>query len=79
MSDYQPIACIAHERLEFAVLKRQALRLHYRAASGEERMATVLPLDVYTREGAEWLVVRDETGAEQVIRLDRIVSSDPAC
>lgn len=76
MTDYVPIACIAHERLEFAVLKRQHLALRYLDASGRELTANVLPLDVYTREGAEWLKVRDRQGVEDVIRLDRILSSD---
>lgn len=77
MTDYVPIACIAHERLEFAVLKRQRVGLVYRDEAGGEHSADVLPLDVYTREGAEWLVVRDAAGAEFTVRLDRILSSDP--
>lgn len=76
MSDYRPIACVAHERLEFAVLKRQRLRLRYVDEAAAERAATVLPLDVYTRDGAEWLSVRDEEGREFVVRLDRIVASE---
>jgi Rho-binding antiterminator len=78
MSDYRPIACIDHERLEFAVLKRQRLRLRYLDPDAGERAATVLPLDVYTRDGAEWLSVRDGTGSEFVVRLDRILASEPA-
>jgi Rho-binding antiterminator len=76
-SDYVPIACAAHERLEFAVLKRLPLRLRYLEASAGEREARVMPLDVYTRDGAEWLAARDEAGAEFVVRLDRILASDP--
>lgn len=78
MADYVPIACVAHERLEFAVLKRQALRLRWRDEAGVEQAGRVMPLDVYTRDGAEWLRLRDESGAEQVVRLDRILASDPA-
>lgn len=77
MADYAPIACVAHERLEFAVLKRQRLRLVYRDEAGAEQAAEVLPLDVYTRDGAEWLSVRDEAGREFVVRLDRILGSHP--
>jgi hypothetical protein len=33
-SDYVPIACVEHERLEFAVLRRQRLRLEYRDEGG---------------------------------------------
>lgn len=78
MSDYQPIPCVAHERLEFAVLRRQPLLLRYRLEAGGERQARVLPVDVHTRAGAEWLVVRDEAGVEDVVRLDRILASEPA-
>jgi Rho-binding antiterminator len=75
MSDYVPIACIAHERLEFAVLKRQRLHLRYKDKAGTVLTADVLPLDVYTRDGAEWLKARDQTGVESVIRLDRILAT----
>lgn len=77
MSDYIPIACIAHERLEFAVLKRQRLMLRFLGDAAAEQVATLLPLDVYTRDGAEWLKARDEGGHEFVIRLDRILASEP--
>lgn len=70
MSDYLPIACVAHERLEFAVLKRRRLRL---VCGGLGALAG-LPVDVYTKEGAEWLVLRDDASREHVIRLDRIES-----
>ncbi len=74
MSDipYQPIPCSQHEQLEFAALRRIPLRLTYDTDSGAEtRLVRVL--DVFTRDGAEWLRFSDATGAEAVIRLDRIV------
>jgi Rho-binding antiterminator len=64
---YQPIPCAQHERLEFAVLTRQWLDL--RVDGVEQRL---LPLDVYTREGAEWLRARTSDGEERVVRLDRL-------
>lgn len=67
--NYQPIACILHERLEFSVLRRIPLMLEY---SGQK--LSVLPLDVATRNGAEWLKFRHEDGKEEEIRLDRITS-----
>jgi Rho-binding antiterminator len=66
---YQPIACMQHERLEFSVLRRIMLELTY--AGKRER---VLPLDVATRNGAEWLKFRRADGSEEEIRLDRIES-----
>ena len=77
MNDYVPIACVEHERLEFAVLRRQTLHLRYREEDGVAVNRIVLPTDVRTRDGAEWLTCRDADGVERVIRLDRIVSAVP--
>jgi Rho-binding antiterminator len=69
LSDYQPIACSDHERLEFAALKRQWLEVNVKAGDrpGRQRL---LPLDVYTRDGAEWLVAETESGEKLMLRLD---------
>lgn len=74
MSSYVPIPCIAHEKLEFAVLRRQKLRLRLREEGGEERVLIVFPTDVSTRDGAEWLSYRTDAGASSVARLDSILS-----
>lgn len=78
MRAYVPIACVEHERLEFAVLRRQKLVLQVLDESGKACMLTVLPTDVATREQAEWLTYREDTGAVGVVRLDRILSAKPA-
>ena len=78
MSGYLPIPCVEHERLEYAVLKRQHLRLRFLDAAGARRELLVLPIDVATRDGAEWLSYRDEAGGEGVLRLDRLLSFDAA-
>ena len=71
MSDYQPIACADHERLEFAALKRQWLDVNVKAGErvGHQRL---MPVDVYTRDGAEWLVAETESGERLTLRLDRL-------
>jgi Rho-binding antiterminator len=69
---YRPIPCIEHERLEYAALRRTPLLLTYQAG-GERMTARVSVLDVYTRDGAEWLSFSDEAGKHAVIRLDQIV------
>lgn len=68
---YQPISCINHERLEFAVLKRQWLDIEVRQGehSGRKRL---LPLDVYAREGVEWLEAQTEAGEKLTLRLDQL-------
>lgn len=69
MSDYQPIACADHERLEIAALRRQWLIVNVTAGvrPGPQRL---LPVDVYTRDGAEWLVAETESGGQVTLRLD---------
>jgi len=77
MNDYVPIACIEHERLEFAVLRRQKLVLQVLDDSGNFSTLSVLPIDVATRDQAEWLTYRDDSGAVGVVRLDRIQLTKP--
>lgn len=74
VSEYQPISCIQHERLEFSVLRKIPLQLEYLLDSGKIHQ-NVMPLDVATRHGAEWLKFR-VIGTEDVteIRLDSIIS-----
>jgi Rho-binding antiterminator len=68
---YQPISCVNHERLEFAALKRQWLEVKVLEGeySGRQRL---LPLDVYARDGVEWLEAQTESGEKLQLRLDWI-------
>ncbi|MFO7541310.1 MAG: transcriptional antiterminator, Rof [Thiobacillus sp.] len=69
MSEYRSIACADHERLEYAALTRQWLDMNVRSGDrlGRQRL---LPVDVYTRDGAEWLVAETESGEQMTLRLD---------
>ena len=69
MSDYRSIACSDHERLEFAALKRQWLDVNLTTGdrAGRQRL---MPLDVYTGDGAEWLLAETESGEKLTLRLD---------
>jgi Rho-binding antiterminator len=71
LSDYRSIACADHERLEFAALTRQWLDVNVTAGDrpGRQRL---LPVDVYTRDGAEWLLAETESGERLTLRLDRL-------
>ena len=71
MSEYRAIACSDHERLEFAALKRQWLDLKVTTGdqAGPQRL---LPLDVYTRDGAEWLKAQTGAGDVVTLRLDTL-------
>jgi len=67
LSDYRPIACADHERLEFAALTRQWLEMRVDGA-----LRRLLPLDVYTRDGAEWLKAQTGAGDVVTLRLDTL-------
>ena len=69
MSDYRAIACADHDRLELAALKRQWLDLNVTTGdlAGRQRL---MPLDVATRDGAEWLLAETESGERLTLRLD---------
>jgi Rho-binding antiterminator len=69
VNDYRAIACADHERLEFAALKRQWLDVNVTAGdrAGRQRL---MPLDVYARDGAEWLLAETESGEQLTLRLD---------
>ncbi|MDP2111368.1 MAG: Rho-binding antiterminator [Thiobacillus sp.] len=69
MSDYRPIACSDHDRLELAALKRQWLDLKVTTGdrAGRQRL---MPRDVTTRDGAEWLLAETESGEQLTLRLD---------
>ena len=68
MSDYQPIACADHERLEFAALTRQWLEVTVSGGMAQ----CLLPLDVFTRAGAEWLKAQTGAGDVVTLRLDTL-------
>ncbi|MGE5319587.1 MAG: hypothetical protein ACM3KD_05355 [Hyphomicrobiaceae bacterium] len=68
MSDYRPIACADHERLEFAALTKQWLEVTVGGGTAQR----LLPLDVYTRAGAEWLQAQSEAGDVVTLRLDTL-------
>jgi len=65
VSDYRPIACVDHERLEFAALTRQQLAVRVNGLS-----MRMLPLDIYARNGAEWMLAETESGERLTLRLD---------
>jgi transcriptional antiterminator Rof (Rho-off) len=69
---YRPIDCSLHDELEAAATLRKTVRISYRASQGglveiEDRI-----LDIFTRDGAEY--VQLSRGAE--VRLDDLRSVD---
>lgn len=68
---YRPISCVSHERLEFAALKQQWLEVEVLEGEHKGRYR-LLPLDIYARDGVEWLEAQNESSEKLKIRLDWI-------
>ncbi|MEJ2423188.1 MAG: transcriptional antiterminator, Rof [Candidatus Thiodiazotropha sp.] len=69
---YTPIACGLHENYQYAVMKKAELDLRWRDVKDRIREARVLPVDVFTRDGGEYLQVEAGDGRVYTIRLDCI-------
>ncbi|MBR9988756.1 MAG: hypothetical protein KFH98_03315 [Gemmatimonadetes bacterium] len=72
MSDYEPIDCSDHDRLESLATLRQIARISYRGDNGEPREVEDLIEDLYARDGVEYL----RTAGGEELRLDSLVSVD---
>ena len=73
-SDYRPIDCGVHDRLESFAVKGTLCRVTYAKADGGEGVASGRIRDVFARSGAEFLLMDDGTE----LRLDRLRSVEPA-
>lgn len=65
---YEPISCSIHDEFLALATLRRSCELTVLSEDGGERTVSGVIADVYTREGAEYLQLRD--GA--TFRLDRI-------
>ncbi|HYQ73339.1 MAG TPA: Rho-binding antiterminator [Gammaproteobacteria bacterium] len=72
-TDYTPIDCGLYSEYEVVIMHHERLRLSWRDARGDVHIGIVTPIDLRTRNGAEFLVVREQDGETRSIRLDRIV------
>ncbi|HEY3858650.1 MAG TPA: transcriptional antiterminator, Rof [Gammaproteobacteria bacterium] len=75
MSDYQPIACGLYSQYELAVMHRTPLTVSWRGADGLDHLETLLPQDLETCKGEEFLVLLNAAGELLRVRLDRIFSA----
>jgi Rho-binding antiterminator len=72
-TDYTPIDCSLHSEYELAIMHGKRLRLSWRDPEGYHRIEVLVPVDLRTRQGEEFLVAIDPPGTEREIRLDRIL------
>ena len=75
MSDYQPIACGLYSEYELAIMHRTPLTLSWRGTDGLDHLETLLPKDLETCKGEEFLVLLNAAGEHLRVRLDRILSA----
>lgn len=69
---YRPINCEFHDVLEALATKRQSTTIAFVDASGgdvQTRSGAIV--DVYARDGADWL----QLSCGDVVRLDRVLSA----
>ena len=68
-SDYVPIACAMHDRLESWAVRRVPVEVVW-IDDGTTRRQTAVVADVRARDGADWVVL--STG--ETLRADRLVT-----
>lgn len=76
MTDYTPIDCALYSEYELAILQHRRLRVSWRGDDGQARIDVCTPLDLVTRNHAEFLVVSRADGQQLELRLDRIIRAD---
>ena len=72
MTDYTPIDCHAYGEFERAIIARQRLRINWRDGNGMDHLEILLPLDLETCQGEEFLHARNDRGERRRLRLDLI-------
>lgn len=72
MTDYSPIDCGLHSEYELAIMHRRRLKLRWRDDSGVTHTETLLPVDLQTRNGEEFLIAENRDGERVQLRLDRV-------
>ncbi|ABI57790.1 transcriptional antiterminator, Rof [Alkalilimnicola ehrlichii MLHE-1] len=69
--DYRPISCERYAELELHIMHARRLRVAWRTPQGQH-IDTLIPEDLHTRDGAEYLVARNRLGEAFIIRLDQL-------
>lgn len=71
--DYMPISCDLHSQYELAIMHKNKLYLRWKS---EEQIVTetnITPVDVRTKNKAEYLIAETSTHKNLCIRLDHII------
>jgi transcriptional antiterminator Rof (Rho-off) len=73
MTDYRPVDCTLHSEYELAIMQRRRLHLTWLGNDDTTCIEVVMPTDLYTRQGEEYMVVVRSNGQVENIRLDHII------
>lgn len=65
--NYQQISCEMHSTLELAIMRARGLEVVI-----DTQTQKILPLDMTTREGAEFLLFLDQNNTKCEVRADKI-------
>jgi len=73
---YQPILCSRYDQFELAIMRGQPVELVWEDEAGQHQSQRMLPVDLVTRDGEEFLVITSVSPGEDAnqVRLDRILS-----
>lgn len=71
-TDYQPIDCDQHSVIELLAMRRTRVTARALDGNGGGLAVAGTAVDVLTRDAAEYLVIRDATGTDHSLRLDRL-------
>lgn len=69
---YQPVSCELHSQYELAIMHKSKLELSWLSAGKLVNEINILPLDVQTKDKAEYLLAVNQENKNLCIRLDHI-------
>lgn len=70
--DYQPVSCELHSQYELAIMHKSKLELSWLSNGELVTQTNILPLDVQTRDKAEYLIATNDKNENLCLRLDQI-------
>lgn len=69
---YKPVSCDLHSQYELAIMHKNKLQLSWLANGGTVAESNISPLDIQTKNKAEYLIAVTATNKNLCIRLDHI-------
>lgn len=69
---YQPVSCDVHSQYELAIMHKNQLQLSWFIKGEIITEQNIVPLDVQTKNKAEYLIAKSSNGENLCIRLDHI-------